>query len=397
MAVQLSWPSVLGNEEFTAKGAKNAKGGDVYMSPNGIASGFTSGPHSNNKGSMESATARILDANLNRLREALRVVEEAFRFAADHAGASARLKAQRHRLQGIEERLDRRVLLAARRADEDVGRHIEEATEGIRRDLGDVLQANLKRAQEACRVLEEYGKLAAGDFAAAMKEMRFELYEIEQRALLARRFPHPCLYVLLTRALCRRDPRDVARLCADGGAHALQLREKDMEDGRFLDWIREVRNFLTGSGVLLIVNDRAHLARLAEADGAHLGQGDLRTPEARAVLGFGRFLGRSTHGLEQARVALGEGVDYIGVGPLFPTKTKEHAAAVGLDYLKQVQQQIPLPYVAIGSVNRASLDQVLACQPSGIAICSAIISADDPQTETRFYRERLEAAFRNSV
>jgi thiamine-phosphate pyrophosphorylase len=165
-----------------------------------------------------------------------------------------------------------------------------------------------------------------------------------------------------------------------------------MEDGAFLMWIREVKAITDTYDVPLIINDRIHLALLTGAQGVHMGQGDLPTAEAKRLLAPWQWLGRSTHGMHQAQPAVEEGLDYLGVGPLYLTQTKEHREAVGLGYMRQVEDELDIPYVGIGAVNRKNLPAILVEKPTGLAICTAIIGHDDPKGETAFYLEQMKQA-----
>lgn len=331
---------------------------------------------------------KILDANMNRLREALRVIEDLCRFSG-RAKQQAELKELRHRLKAAAALLPGDGLLLARDVERDCGTGVQQQEEYRRDGAGAVLRANLKRAQESARSLEETGKVVSVEFAMKLEALRYALYGLEQVVLKGSTFPSPCLYVLITKKLCGLPAGDVLKMTLDGGANVVQLREKEMEDGKFLDWIEEAKAITDSYDVPLLVNDRIHLAVLSGAAGVHLGQGDLPTEKARELLSPVQWIGRSTHCLEQARQAEAEGCDYIGVGPLFPTQTKEHRDSVGLGYLREVQENTGIPYVGIGSVNRSTYPDILKNSPTGLAICTAIISHDDPHGETEYYAREL--------
>lgn len=338
---------------------------------------------------LNNGTLRIVDANLNRLGEALRVLEDTFRFVMKNDEGASACKELRHKLgqmmeAGLSEALKGRDVAG------DSGRAREGKGE-YQRDLMSLLKANFKRAEQCCRVLEEVSKLGDEKLARGFEAMRYEIYQLEQDVLARRVFPEKALYVLMTKSLCTKSPEDVLKMTLDGGADVIQLREKEMEDGEFLSWIESAMSVTDKYHVPLIVNDRIHLVQLSGAQGVHLGQGDLPTERARALLTPQQWIGRSTHVLNEAQDAESQGVDYIGVGPLFPTNTKIHRSAVGLDYVDQVNASTSVPYVAIGAVNRHSLEEVLEHHPRGVAICTGIISAEDPYAETCFFKGRLDA------
>src|SRR2546426_1319159 len=143
------------------------------------------------------------------------------------------------------------------------------------------------------------------------------------------------------------------QICA-GGARLLQLRVKDRPTREFLTIAQEVRTICHRYGSLLIINDRADIALAVEADGVHVGQGDLPLAAARKVLGPGKLIGVSTHDPAQALAATRGGADYVGFGPLFGTSTKATGySARGLDQLREIRALISLPIVAIGGITAA--------------------------------------------
>ena len=143
------------------------------------------------------------------------------------------------------------------------------------------------------------------------------------------------LYVLVGSAQCRHPLPDAVRAAAAGGAQMIQLREKNVDDRTLLERAREVRRLTREAGVLFILNDRPDLARLCEADGVHLGQDDLPVREARRILGPDGLIGVSTHDLDQVRQAVLDGASYIGVGPVFPSATKQFDAYAGLEFVRR--------------------------------------------------------------
>lgn len=208
--------------------------------------------------------------------------------------------------------------------------------------------------------------------------------------------PHPWLttmrlYVLLTQEHCRIPIFDAAQQVIRGGADVVQLREKRMSDPQILDLGRRLRDMTAKAGVGFVINDRADLARLLDADGVHLGQTDLPPAAARRMLKPGQIIGLSTHSLDQARAALAAGVDYIGVGPVYPTATKGYAEGVGLEYIRSAAA-IPLPLVAIGGITLDRAPAVAAACPPGrcaIAVCSAILSSPDIESATAAFKSAL--------
>ena len=165
-----------------------------------------------------------------------------------------------------------------------------------------------------------------------------------------------------------------------GGIKIIQYREKrSAKSARaILDECVEIRALTRAAGVIFIVNDYVDVALLVDADGVHVGQDDLPVPAVRKLLGPGKIIGLSTHSPEQAQEAVRAGADYIGVGPIFATKTKDDVCApVGLPYLDWVVANISLPFVAIGGIKLATIDQIAQRGAKSICLVSEIVGAPD--------------------
>jgi thiamine-phosphate pyrophosphorylase len=336
-------------------------------------------------------TARIVDASANRAREGLRVLEDFARFVRGDALVSAGLKSLRHDLAGALDQLPANLLLQARDTLHDVGTSISTPRELQRGSPLDVARANAKRLQEALRSLEEYGKILDPVFAGTMERLRYDSYTLE-RALLAgptTQLAEARLYVLVTESLCRASLVGTVREAIAGGAQIIQLREKDRDDRTLLELARDLRRMTRSAGALFIVNDRADIALLAEADGVHLGQEDLPVQEARRLLGADVLIGVSTHNLEQVRRALLEGASYLGVGPTFASKTKDFKALAGLEFVKQVATETSLPAFVLGGVTPANLGEVLAAGGTRVAVSHAVCAAEDPKKVAAGLRKLL--------
>ncbi len=173
-----------------------------------------------------------------------------------------------------------------------------------------------------------------------------------------------------------------------GGVEVLQLRAKDWEARPILALGERMRELARRYGVPFFLNDRPDLAALLEADGVHLGQGDLTPKEARRF--FGGMVGRSTHAPEQALRALEEGADYLSVGPVWETPTKPGRPAAGLGYVRWAAQNLgDRPWYAIGGITLENLGEVLAAGARRVVVVRAILDAPDPEGAARAFRERL--------
>ena len=326
---------------------------------------------------------RILDAAANRLREGLRVLEDFVRFALDDRHLTERLKTWRHEFTAALRLLNAPALLAARDTEADVGTSVHTPQERHRGSLADVTQAACKRAQEAARTLEECGKLVDRDFAATLGRLRYELYTLEKAILrthTARERLAECrLYLLVTEELCPHGSGPMLKAALAGGVDIVQVREKRMPDRELLAHARRVREWTRNAGVLFLMNDRPDLAVLADADGVHVGQEELTVRDARRIVGPDRLIGVSTHTIEQARQAVLDGADYLGVGPVYPSGTKSFTEFAGLDFVRQVAAEIRLPAFAIGGIDPENLTPVLQAGATRIALSGALCCAEEPR------------------
>ena len=344
---------------------------------------------------MDKALMRILDANFNRAREALRVMEDYARFVLNVAQLSAQLKNARQELRDVLKMLSGPELLAGRNTPGDVGTELCSAGEMDRGDSLAVVTAACKRVTESLRVLEEFSKTAEPEAAKRIEQLRYSCYEWEvqliSRAKAKSKLEQMQLYVLISSQLAKKDPVAVAKDVLAGGADCVQLREKNMAAEQYLSLAKKIAQLCQTQGKLFIVNDRPDIAVAVGADGVHLGQEDLPVAEARKVLSSQMVVGVSTHSLAQAKGALADGADYIGVGPVFATGTKPSAEPVGLEYVQQTAKEIDLPRVNIGGISLDNVAQVIAAGAKCVAVCSAIICSDNPAQTTREFRKRLDS------
>ena len=197
------------------------------------------------------------------------------------------------------------------------------------------------------------------------------------------------LYVLISSNIATKSVKETAKLVIDGGADAIQLREKTISDDEFISLAGEIRDIMTRSGTLLIINDRVNVAREVNADGVHLGQNDMSVSEARNIIGNEKIIGVSTHCISQARQAEKEGADYIAIGPVFSTRTKDYEPSIGLEVIREISGEINIPFLAIGAMTLENLGKVLKAGASRVAVCSAIISSKDILSSTRQFKTKL--------
>jgi thiamine-phosphate pyrophosphorylase len=380
---------------------------------------------------------RILDAAANRARESVRVIEDYVRFVLNSSGLTQTLKSLRHRLQSILSELPLEQLIAARDTANDIGTVIEAEGEYRRSSPADVLSANFSRLQESLRCLEEFSKIDTPSLSKQLEQLRYESYTV-QKELLHKTLPQKTLsrnnqsgghkppdissiissdiseaklYVLLD---CRKNEENFIETVnalidgADDGVDMIQLRDKTADDRTLLARGKLLRQLIDSSDEntaarkpLFIVNDRPDLAVLLNADGIHIGQDELPVVEVRKIINCGiernkikrnKIIGVSTHSIEQARKAVADGADYIGIGPVFSSDTKQFTQKqlVGTELLREVAaEKLPIPAFAIGGITLENIDEVLQTGIKRAAVSSAVLNADDPQHIVKSFTERL--------
>ena len=331
----------------------------------------------------------MLDANGNRAREALRVMEDYARFGMNDEVLSGEVKGIRHELAAVLSlpTVGGAEAILARDTPGDVGTDIKTERELVRADLGAVVVAAGKRLSEALRVLEEVIKTSDPAAAGRVEKLRYRGYAIEQT--LARcvgqlgRFDSVRLYVLVTEKLCRspweQTLEAILTVRSSRFSVCVQLREKELPDGELLRRARVVVKQCREAGAISIINDRPDIAELAGADGVHVGQGDLPCAEVRKLMGGRAMIGVSTENLEQARQAVRDGATYIGVGPMFATTTKAKPRIAGPAYAREAVGAVAIPCVAIGGITVANVAEVKAAGVKCVAVCAAVIGDADPR------------------
>ncbi|MDO8671333.1 MAG: thiamine phosphate synthase [Dehalococcoidia bacterium] len=328
---------------------------------------------------------RVVDANLNRAREGLRVIEEVCRFILNDAALSAKLKQLRHSLGAAagDSVID---TLSSRTSSGDVAAFLNPASEQLRADLRSLVLANAKRVEESLRVLEEFSKLpesGIGTLLPVVKEARFAVYEVEKTIIsrLLRREKAgkiAGLYVIVDSELVgERDETGVAQLAIEGGATVIQLRDKRGEKGRMLCTALRLKAICDELGALLIVNDHVDVAILAGSGGVHVGQKDLPVSDVRKLVPIDMLVGCSTATVDEARQAVVDGADYLGVGAMFPTSTKSNTRPAGLTAMTSIREAVTVPLVGIGGINADNAGLVMQAGGDAVAVISAVVLAAD--------------------
>lgn len=321
---------------------------------------------------------RLIDSNINRVCEGLRVLEDISRFKFNYYEISKDLKELRHNIRKAYNKTDQE-LLKSRDVLSDIGLAVTENLD-IKREKNTVslLCANFKRVQEGLRTLEELAKTDLSSKEITIFERsRYISYDLEKRFIskVSRSgFKLPELYgITYHKDSCGRSNIEVVQEMIKAGIKLIQYREKDLSiKDRYIE-CKTIRKLTKESEVLFIINDHIDIAMLVDADGVHIGQDDIPISQVRKLLGDDKIIGLSTHSPEQAKKAVDEGADYIGVGPIFKTRTKVNVCdPVGFSYLEWVENNITIPYVAIGGIKEHNLHEILKRGADSVALVSEI-------------------------
>jgi thiamine-phosphate pyrophosphorylase len=379
------------------------------------------------------AALRVIDAAANRAGEALRVIEDYLRFVLDDRHLTSHCKQVRHDLTAALEIFPRGERHAARETQADVGTGVTLPAEQTRDSAPAVLHANFSRLEQSLRSLEEFSKILSPDTAAVVEQLRYRAYTLQRAADITRtsldRLAQARLYVLVDGGPSIEQFRSLIEQLISAGVALIQLRDKRLADRELLvrarllcELTRAASGFETAGTVpilhrapsagwsrskmglspspsgfetassqtLFTLNDRPDLAVLARADGVHLGQDDLSVKDARRILGPSGLIGVSTHSIEQARAAVLDGANYIGVGPTFASGTKQFSQFTGTELLHSVRAEIRLPAFAIGGITADNLSRVLATGFTRVAVSGAISGAENPAAAAREFLAALD-------
>lgn len=333
----------------------------------------------------------IIDANLDRAKEGLRVIEDIVRFVLEEKELMLALKEQRHACTKAMHNsgISFSQLFNARKKRKDVGQFSFTSGEKTRKSKEDILFANFFRIQESFRVLEELFKKTNPKTAFQFKQLRFRNYELQNEVMLLfekrkkiKEFEKITLYPVLTlEKESEKAYLTLAKELISAGITLLQLRPKKLSDKQFLSLAKKLRKLTAKSNTLLIIDNRPDIALLCNADGVHLGQNDLSVADCRSIIGFDKLIGKSTHSKKQLLLALKEKPDYVSVGSIFETKSVPYKTA-GLQMIslaKKYAVKEKIPFVAIGGINEKNILQVVKKGAKKVAVISALTKAENPE------------------
>jgi len=334
---------------------------------------------------MEKQIYAAVDANINRAMEGIRVCEDIMRFCLHRTDFSTRLKAIRHRVAEAARRFNQGLLLHGRDVEADAQKFIDLDGGRTRESLADLFAANLHRAMEAVRSLEEFGKLESPNVKDnPFQEIRFSMYSLERELIplmkkqdKMSRFSR-ALYAVLDRGHVPEDEYcEAAIKMIRGGSAIIQLRMKSGSKKEILKAAKDVAQLCRSEKVLFIVNDHPDIAVLSGAGGVHLGWNDLGARDVRKLIPPEMIIGLTTYSYDHAIRAIEEEPDYIAIGPVFDTSYDTGREWVnlkgqGTEPISRVRAAIQVPLVAIGGITAANVAEVIGAGADAVAVSSYI-------------------------
>jgi thiamine-phosphate pyrophosphorylase len=325
-----------------------------------------------------------LDANINRCIEGIRVCEDIFRFGLKNI-FSAEFKNLRHRVAEIISSIPVDLLLDGRDVLHDEQRFINTECEMKRENIRDIFRSNIHRSIEAARVIEELSKSFNTNVAESFQQIRFSLYELEKKGWfiikkdeLMNKF-HYSLYTIIDSGFVPIDQMyDTAKILIDSGAEIIQLRMKNssvniknFSDKEYLSIAEKISGLCRDNSTLFIVNDRPDIAILSDAGGIHLGQDDIPMNRAQSILGDKFVTGISVRNVDEA---VKSDADYIAVGPVFQTSSKDNMTleGIGLNIVKEICKSTDKPVAAIGGVSESNIVMLADAGIVSFSVISAL-------------------------
>ena len=319
-----------------------------------------------------SAIQRVLDANINRAAEGMRVLEDIARFVLDDEILCSSIKRCRHDLRSATSKCH-----GSRDTAGDVGTRVSLETEQSRSSIHDIAVASGNRTAEALRVIEEFLKLQI--FNNDIESIRYKMYDLSANIIRLLGSPSTRskqwkLCFVFTVEPCKQPWRELLQDISEAGCDCIQIREKSMRTKELIDHTKEVMSIVPNTTV--IVNDRVDVSAAARAHGVHLGKLDMPIEEAREILGKSYIIGSTVRSVEEAHKSVDSGADYLGVGSMFASQTKPATRVVGPTILKQIQNN---NYLAIGGITPKNVQELYEVGCKGIAVSSAITQSTTPR------------------
>jgi len=337
--------------------------------------------NSNSKDAEDLRIFQIIDANLDRAREGLRVLEDWARFGLGEEKYVEKIKNFRQILG----KYHLEVYKQSRNHNEDKCKGLTHKEQINRKTSEQIISSNSGRVQEALRVIEEFTRLNNNELSKIASEIRYEIYTIEIDLLsLSKRknseeiLKENDLYVIT-------DQKDnllkIIEEILIAGVRIIQHRFKTGTDKDHLLEAIEIKNLCEKYSSLFIVNDRIDIALASNADGIHLGQDDLDLKTARKLVGHSKIIGVSANNEIDISNALKEGCDYLGIGPVFETATKKNKKPIGIERIKKLTKDLKIPWFAIGGIKTNNISYLKSNGFKKVALISQLMNSEDPKED----------------
>lgn len=336
-----------------------------------------------------------LDANINRGIEGIRVCEDIFRFSVKNL-ISAEFKTLRHKITELVTLIPSGTLLSARDVQHDEQKFINTDSEMKRGSMDDIFRSNIRRAIEAARVIEEFSKSVNPAIAAGFQEIRFSLYDLEKRGWLIlekttfiEKFNFS-LYAIIDSGFVPFDQMEKAsEILSYSGADIIQLRMKNTSDKDYLAMAIKISKICRDNNTMFIVNDRVDIALLSNAHGVHLGQDDIPLSMADLLLDGKLISGISTCSVDEAAAA--EDADYIAVGPVFGTSSKDGSLldGIGIETVREICRNTKRPVAAIGGIDELNVELLIDAGVSSFSVISALFKDGKISDNTKRLKDKI--------
>jgi len=332
---------------------------------------------------------QIIDANLDRAREGLRVLEDWARFALGENDSVKKIKNFRQILG--KNHLE--VYKQSRNFIEDECKGLTHQ-EQIKRNAPDqIISSNAGRVQEALRVIEEFSRQHNHELSKIAAEIRYDVYTLEIDLLRLSKYKKSeeilkenDLYVITDQ---QENLLEIIEAILIAGVKIIQYRFKTGTDKDHLQEAIQIKNLCKRYNSLFIVNDRVDIALASNADGVHLGQDDLDLRTSRKLLGYSKLIGISANNEIDISNALKYGCDYIGIGPVFETATKKNKKPLGIEKIKTLTKDINIPWFAIGGIKTNNISYLKSNGIKKVALVSQLMNAEDPKGDAIMILKKL--------
>ena len=333
---------------------------------------------------------QIIDANLDRAREGLRVIEDWARFGLGKEKCVERIKDFRQILG--KNHLE--VYKQSRNYIKDQCKGLTHHEQVKRKNPEQIISSNSGRVQEALRVIEEFSRVHNQKLSKIASEIRYEIYTLEidllrlsKRNKSAKILKENDLYVITDQ---RENLFEIVEEILIAGVKIIQHRFKKGTDKDHLEEAIFIKKLCKKYNSLFIINDRVDIALASNADGIHLGQNDLDIKTARNLLGYSKIIGVSANNENDISNAINNDCDYIGIGPVFESSTKKNKTPLGIEKIKNLTKDLNIPWFAIGGITTKNLSKLKINGFKKVALVSQLMNSEDPKDDAIMILKELE-------